>query len=92
MTTRTNRAAPSSRSTLDSVSDASLGSLTQPGARVDITCRACGSTRVTHIGMELTDGSDVDFVNCLACEHRSWEHAGEVVDVDVVLTKTRRVR
>ena len=47
---------------------------------------------MTHIGMELTDGSEVDFVNCLACEHRSWEHAGEVVDVDVVLTKTRRVR
>lgn len=74
------------------VGESTLGSLTQRGARTGVTCRACSSARVTHIAMELTDGSAVEFVFCLDCEHRSWEHDGDVVDVDVVIAKTRRVR
>jgi len=92
MTARAGREATSVEAPTPSASNASLGSLTQPGARAAIACRACSSARVTHIGMELADGSEVEFVHCLDCEHRSWEHAGDVVDVDVVLTKTRRAR
>ena len=55
------------------------------------SAHGCSSTRVTRIGMELTDG-EAEFLDCLDCEHRSWEHSGEVVDVDVVLTETPRAR
>ncbi|TAK69131.1 MAG: hypothetical protein EPO13_07910 [Actinomycetota bacterium] len=67
-----------------------LGSLTQRGARGERSCRACSSVRVTHIVMELTDGSLVDFTSCLDCEERTWEQDGEVLTVDTVLHKTRR--
>ncbi len=92
MTDRKSSAKTASRVRSAPTATSSLGSLTQPGARVDVTCRACSSTRVTHIAMELTDGSAVEFVFCLNCEHRSWEHDGDIVDVDVVIAKTRRVR
>ena len=71
---------------------AQLGSLTQPGARTGATCRMCGSARVTRISMELTDGSEVDFTSCLDCEHRTWEHEGELLSVEHVLARTRRTR
>lgn len=69
-----------------------LGSLTQPGARRG-TCLACGSARVTRIGMNLTDGTPVDFTSCLECEHRSWQRAdGTVLSRDDVLLRTARTR
>ncbi|MBI1377104.1 MAG: hypothetical protein GC157_06450 [Frankiales bacterium] len=69
-----------------------LGSLTQPGAREGVRCAMCGSERVTRISMELTDGSEVDFSHCLECEHRSWQHGGEVLSVDHVLHRAQRRR
>lgn len=42
--------------------------------------------------MELTDGTQVDFTSCLACEHRSWEQDGEVLTREHVLSKTKRTR
>ena len=69
-----------------------LGSLTQPGARGAASCRECGSERVTRIAMELTDGTQVDFTSCLACEHRSWEQDGQVLTREHVLSKTKRTR
>lgn len=69
-----------------------LGSLTQPGARY-ASCRACGSERVTRIGMQLTDGTPVDFTSCLACEHRSWQlEDGTLLSRDDVLVRTQRNR
>lgn len=68
-----------------------LGSLTQPGTRTGATCRACGSDRVMTIGMTLTDGSDVDFTSCRACEHRSWSSRhGDELAVDSVLDRARK--
>jgi hypothetical protein len=67
-----------------------LGSLTQREHRTDSTCSWCGSSRVTRLTMELTDGTPVTFTSCHRCEHRSWEHGGDALSVDNVLDRTRR--
>jgi hypothetical protein len=69
-----------------------LGSLTQQGARTGASCRACGSERVTHLSMTLTDGSHVQFVSCHKCEHRTWADADGGLPVTDVLDKTRKPR
>jgi len=67
-----------------------LGSLTQREHRAAITCRGCGSTRVTRLSLNLTDGTPVDFTSCHRCEHRTWEHAGAELTVGTVLDRARR--
>ena len=67
-----------------------LGSLTQREHRAEIACHACGSTRVTRLSMNLTDGTPVEFTSCHRCEHRTWEHGGDALSVDSVLDRTRR--
>jgi len=73
-----------------------LGSLTQAGARPDITCAECGSERITHLAMTLTDGTPVEFVSCHRCEHKTWVDASGVqhreLPVASVLDKTRKPR
>jgi|tagenome__1003787_1003787.scaffolds.fasta_scaffold20638988_1 hypothetical protein len=73
-----------------------LGSLTQNGARSGATCHDCGSERVTHLAMTLTDGTPVEFVSCHRCEHKTWVDASGVhhheLPVNVVLDKTRKER
>jgi hypothetical protein len=72
-----------------------LGSLTQRASRQGVTCRACGSERVTSISMALTDGSPVEFTSCHRCEHRTWQEqgtSGKVLPVQHVLDKTRKLR
>ena len=69
-----------------------LGSLLRPGARGEgsPSCHLCHSTRVTRISLELEDGSQVDFTNCLDCEHRVWQQGTEVLSVEHILARTRR--
>ena len=67
-----------------------LGSLTQRENRAAIECQSCGSTRVTRLSMNLTDGTPVEFTSCHRCEHRTWEHGGDALSVDSVLDRTRR--
>jgi hypothetical protein len=67
-----------------------LGSLTQREARDGVVCRECGSTHVTRLAMNLTDGTPVDFTSCHHCEHRTWEHAGGELAVDAVLERARK--
>jgi DNA-directed RNA polymerase subunit RPC12/RpoP len=71
-----------------------LGSLTQAGARPDIVCDECGSRRITHLAMTLTDGTPVEFVSCHRCEHKTWVDASGVqhreLPVESVLDKTRK--
>jgi DNA-directed RNA polymerase subunit M/transcription elongation factor TFIIS len=71
-----------------------LGSLTQAGARVEAACSECGSERVTHLAMTLTDGTPVEFVSCHRCEHKTWVDASGVqhqeLPVTSVLDKTRK--
>jgi hypothetical protein len=73
-----------------------LGSLTQSGARADVACAECGSERVTHLAMTLTDGTPVEFVSCHRCEHKTWVDASGVqhreLPVATVLDKTRKDR
>jgi hypothetical protein len=68
-----------------------LGSLTQPEHRATIECLGCGSTRVTRLSLNLTDGTPVEFTSCHRCEHRSWQHAGDPLTMDIVLDRTRKV-
>src|SRR3954452_21105540 len=67
-----------------------LGSLTQREHRAVISCRSCGSTRVTRLSLNLTDGTPVEFTSCHRCEHRTWEHAGAELTVGTVLDRARR--
>jgi DNA-directed RNA polymerase subunit M/transcription elongation factor TFIIS len=67
-----------------------LGSLTQRENRASIQCQACGSTRITRLTMNLTDGTPVEFTSCHRCEHRTWEHGGDALSVDSVLDRARR--
>ncbi|MFC5999711.1 hypothetical protein ACFP6A_13405 [Quadrisphaera sp. GCM10027208] len=70
---------------------APLGSLTQREHRVAVGCAACGSTRLTHLKMMLTDGTPVRFTSCHRCEHRSWTSLdGEPLSVDSVLDRARK--
>jgi len=73
-----------------SAPSAPLGSLTQLGAGTRHACRSCGSDRVTHIALSLTDGSPVQLVSCHRCEHRTWSQEGAVLPVENVLTKARK--
>jgi DNA-directed RNA polymerase subunit M/transcription elongation factor TFIIS len=84
--------ARSSTASRTSAQHTPLGSLTQPGARSGVHCRACGSERVTRIAMHLTDGSPVEFTSCHRCEHRTWAEAGNPLPVARVLAKTRKNR
>ena len=81
---------PRSRARRAAVLSVPLGSLTQLGARTGNICRSCGSARVTHIAMSLTDGSPVQLVSCHRCEHRTWSQEGAVLPVENVLTKARK--
>ncbi len=44
-------------------------------------CGHCGSSSLTRLPMVLTDGTDVLFVSCHACEQRQW-----LTEMDGVLT------
>lgn len=69
-----------------------LGSLTQRPAAETVHCPACGTGRVTHIAMQLTDGSSVALTSCHVCEHRSWASLdGAPLPVAQVLDRARKV-
>ena len=68
-----------------------LGSLTQRQAQYAPSCSACGSTRITALSMNLTDGTPVDFTSCHVCAHRTWSHGDVELAVTDVLQRTRKV-
>lgn len=69
-----------------------LGSLTQRSAVDEVLCQGCGSPRVTHIGMQLTDGSSVTLTSCHVCQHRSWVTIdGDELPVTTVLDRARKL-
>ncbi len=68
-----------------------LGSLTQRQAHTAGACTECGSTRLTALSMNLTDGTPVDFTSCHVCAHKSWSHGGVELAVTDVLARTRKV-
>jgi hypothetical protein len=55
-------------------------------------CPVCTSPRLTEIAMTLTDGSPVQFTSCRHCEYRAWTQAGEVLEVDSVISKATKPR
>jgi hypothetical protein len=70
---------------------AAPSSLTRPGARSGAECPSCGSERLTHLVMTLTDGTPVNFSSCHNCEHRVWaDEAGRLDFSDVLTRATKR--
>ena len=73
---------------------ATLGSISRPSGTPGPTprrCTACGSSAVTQLAMDLTDGTPVTFVSCQTCEHRAWfDAAGDEVPIESVLSRSRR--
>ena len=69
-------------------SSAAPASLTQ--ARPSGTCPACASARLTVLAMTLTDGTPVQFASCHDCEHRHWQHEGQVLAFTDVITRTTK--
>jgi hypothetical protein len=69
--------------------DAPLRSLLHPEGRPQDRCRSCGSDRLTRIGLELGDGTQVRFTSCRDCETRAWEAGDRVLSVDSVLERAR---
>jgi hypothetical protein len=67
-------------------------SLTQVPSTGAVRCPVCDGTRLTRIGLVLTDGSPVDFTSCHNCEHKSWVHEGTDLPIDTVLLKARKPR
>ena len=67
-------------------------SLTQVSTTGAARCPVCDGTRLTRIGLVLTDGSPVDFTSCHNCEHKSWVHEGTDLPIDNVLAKARKPR
>jgi hypothetical protein len=67
-------------------------SLTQVPTTGAVRCPVCDGTRLTRIGLVLTDGSPVDFTSCHNCEHKSWVHEGTDLPIDTVLAKARKLR
>lgn len=59
-------------------------------------CSACRGRDLTRLPMVLTDGSDVLFVSCQACERREWfEPAAEgwaPLPIDSVLQRSTKPR
>jgi hypothetical protein len=42
--------------------------------------------------MTLTDGTPVQFASCHDCEHRHWQHEGQVLAFADVITRTTKPR
>jgi hypothetical protein len=59
-------------------------------AGVRPSCPACGSERLTSLGMVLTDGTPVSFTSCRNCECRAWAHEGGALPLSDVLSRTRK--
>lgn len=57
-------------------------------------CVQCGSTSLTRLPMVLTDGTEVLFVSCHACEQRQWltEQDGQLtaLPIESVLARTQK--
>ncbi len=67
-----------------------LGSLTQQPQHDQPSCHVCGGTQVTRLGMQLTDGTPVEFTSCHRCEARRWVADGVELSVQTVLERTRK--
>jgi hypothetical protein len=67
-------------------------SLVTTPVRQLVRCSVCASTRVTAIQLTLTDGSQVDFASCHACENKTWTQGGREIEVGAVLDKARKPR
>ena len=71
-----------------------LGSISRPASApgpAPRSCTDCGSSAVTQLAMDLSDGTPVTFVSCQACEHRAWfDPAGELIPIESVLLRSRK--
>lgn len=50
------------------------------------TCPQCGGEDCTQIVINLKEEDSVQFFNCRRCEAKWWEHEGDTIALDEVLT------
>lgn len=69
-----------------------LGSIAAgAGGDKPFECPQCGGTTATQVAMTLGDGTDVTFVSCQGCEHRTWVLAdGTELTIEDVLARSNR--
>ena len=65
--------------------------------RTPDSCGACGSAALTRLPMVLTDGTEVTFISCQACEAREWLSVDEegiwrTLPIESVLQRSARRR
>lgn len=63
--------------------------------RTPDSCGACGSGTLTRLPMVLTDGTEVTFISCHACEAREWlsvdeEGTWRTLPIEAVLQRSAR--
>ena len=63
--------------------------------RTPNACGSCGAEDLTRLPMVLTDGTDVTFISCNACETREWlvpmpDGTWRTAPIDVVLRRSSR--
>jgi hypothetical protein len=63
--------------------------------RTPRTCGSCGTEDLTRLPMVLTDGTEVTFISCNACETREWlvplaDGTWRAAPIDVVLSRSAR--
>jgi formate dehydrogenase maturation protein FdhE len=49
-------------------------------------CPQCGGEDCTHIAINLRETDSVQFYSCRRCEAKWWEHEGDTIALDEVLT------
>ncbi len=71
-----------------------MSEIAHPPGAVPERCAHCCSAALTRVPMVLTDGTDVLFVSCHACEQRQWLTEGvdgwSALPIESVLERTQK--
>lgn len=55
-------------------------------------CPECGLSNCTEIQISLKEENSVKFYSCRKCEAKWWEHQGDSIELDEVLSLTAAQR
>ncbi len=61
-----------------------------PGPDDPRQCPHCGSNRLTHVRIDLTDGSSSTMISCTACDRRSWWSGSSWLDLQDVVNRVTK--
>lgn len=61
-----------------------------PGPDDPRACPHCGSGRLTHVRLDLTDGTTSTMISCTACDRRSWWSEDHWLDLQDVVNRVTK--